>query len=114
MADKTRKEIMEAYKNRVVTGGVYVVRNSQNKKALVMGDTDLKGAANRYAFAKQTGGCFHPRLQKDLTVYGKDVFSFEVLEEIEKKPDQTDADFACDVRLLEQMWREKFEETTLY
>lgn len=114
MADKTRKEILEAYKQRVVTGGVYAVRNSENQKTLVVGDTDLKGAANRYAFARQTGGGFHLLLQKDLDRYGKDVFSFEVLEEIEKKPDQSDADFAADVRILEQMWREKFEETMLY
>ncbi len=114
MADKTRKQIMAEYKNRVVTGGVYAVRNSQTGRALVVGDADTKGAENRYAFAKQTGGCFHPRLQKDLERYGKDVFSFEVLEEMKKRPDQSDADFAADVKTLEALWREKFDPQTLY
>lgn len=114
MAEKTRKQIMAEYKNRAVTGGVYAVRNSQTGKTLVVGDADIKGAANRYAFAKQTGGCFHPRLRKDLGHYGKDVFSFEVLEEMEKRRDQSDVDFAADVKTLEALWREKFDPQTLY
>ena len=85
MEQKNRKELREAYKNRKVMGGVYVVRNSATGKTLVMSTTDLPGAVNRYAFARQTGGCFHPKLQKDLERCGKDAFSFETLEELEKK-----------------------------
>ncbi len=114
MEQKNRKELREAYKNRKVMGGVYVVRNSATGKTLVMSTTDLPGAVNRYAFARQTGGCFHPKLQKDLERCGKDAFSFETLEELEKQEDQTDAQFAADIKTLEELWLEKLDPAMLY
>lgn len=114
MEHKSKKELREAYKNRKITGGVYAVRNDATGKTLVMSTTDLPGAVNRYAFAQQTGGCFHPKLQKDLERYGKEAFSFETLEELEKKEDQTDAQFAADILVLGEMWVEKFDPGTLY
>ncbi len=114
MEEPGRKELREAYQNRRVVGGVYAVRNTENGKTLVMSAADLKGAANRYAFAKQTGGCFHPKLQKDLARYGKEAFAFEVLEEIEKREDEPDGDFAGEVKILEELWLSKFDPSILY
>lgn len=114
MEHKNRKELQDAYKSRTVTGGVYAVRNIQTSKTLVMSTTDLPGAVNRYAFAQQTGGCFHPKLQKDLAQFGKEAFTFETLVELDKKQDQTDADFTAEIRVLEDMMREKFLPLNLY
>lgn len=114
MDHKSRTELKDAYKNRKITGGVYNVRNTVSGRMLVMSTTDLHGAVNRYAFARQMGGCFHPKLQKDLEQYGKDVFAFETLEELDKRADQTDAEFAADIKTLEEMWMEKLDPTALY
>jgi len=41
--------------------------------------------------------------------YGAEAFSFEILEEIEKKDSQTTDEFKEDLMVLEQLWAEKFD-----
>jgi hypothetical protein len=45
---------------------------------------------------------------------GASVFQFKALEELEKKPEQSDREFNEELELLRQLWVEKFDPLKLY
>lgn len=110
----SKKELLAKYKERKVVGGVFAVRNSANNKMLVQSATNLQAAKNQFEFSQQTGGFTHMKLQEDWKKYGNSVFTYEVLEELEKKETQTDKEFSEDIKVLEQMWLEKLSSYDLY
>ena len=61
-----------------------------------------------------TGACFHPKLKSDWDVSGGKDFQFEIIEELEKKKDQTRESFSDDLNELLQMWREKLDPLKRY
>ncbi len=115
MSDKeSRKEINEKYKQRQVIGGVFLFRNTVNGKILIDASVDLKGSENRFAFAQSTGSCVNFKLQKDWLELGAQVFTFEILEELEKGDVQTDSEFKEDIKTLKAMWQEKLRHEPSY
>jgi len=74
----------------------------------------LKSIQNRFQFAISTGYTVHPMLQKDWEEYGAQVFTFEVLEELEQKTDQSQAEFMEDLKTLEQLCRANLDESKEY
>ncbi len=115
MNDKqSRKEMNDQYKQRQVIGGVFLFRNTSNGKILIDASVDLKGSMNRFAFAQSTGSCINFKLQKDWLAMGAKVFSFEVLEELEKGEDQTDLEFKSDIKTLKELWQEKLSQESSY
>jgi hypothetical protein len=113
---ETRKELINAYKerSRTSTGGVYIIRNTQNGKLLLETASDIEAASNRFGFAQTTGSCINYKLQKDWSAYGSKVFVFEVAETLKKNDDQTPAQFREDLDFLKKLWTEKFDPATLY
>ena len=114
MKPQNKKDLIAAYKQRAQIGGIYAVTNTQTGKSLVLASADIGGIRKRYEFAEATGGCFHPKLQQDANRFGNDVFSFAVLEEIEKKSTQTDREFAEDLEVLLSLWLEKYDPEKRY
>lgn len=102
-----KKEIIKRYKERTVTGGVFKITNTQNGKYLLSSDIDLKSSRNRFDFSVSTGSCVHMKLQKDWDIFGAKSFIFEVLDELEKEPEQGIKAFTEDLKLLEEMWRNR-------
>ena len=114
MRPQNKKELLEAYKRRKQIGGIYAVTNTKTGKALVLASADIDGIRKRYEFAQMTGGCFHPKLQRDAKAYGNDVFTFAVLETLEKKETQTDREFQNDLETLLSIRLEQYEPGQLY
>ena len=106
MEKRNRKEQIRAYKERRLTGGVLKITNRSTGRYLLLGETNLQGSRNRFAFSVATNTCIYAKLREDWNRYGADSFSFEILEEIEKKEDQTDEQFREDVKILADLWRE--------
>jgi 2-C-methyl-D-erythritol 4-phosphate cytidylyltransferase len=52
-----------------------------------------------------TGSTVHPRLQKDWQTLGPQAFKLEILEELEQNPEQSQAEFIDDLKMLEQLRR---------
>ncbi|HHY03981.1 MAG TPA: GIY-YIG nuclease family protein [Thermoanaerobacterales bacterium] len=102
-----KKEIIKRYKERPVTGGVFRITNTQNGKYLLASDIDLRGSRNRFDFSVSTGSCINMKLQKDWDIFGAKAFVFEVLDELEKEPEQELKAFTEDLKLLEDMWRNR-------
>ena len=109
-----RKEITNAYKARKLLGGVYMITNILNGKYLIDHAANLKSVQNRFQFAMTTGSTMHHKLQKDWEELGAQAFTLEVLEELEQKPEQTQAAFMDDLETLEQLLRENLDASQEY
>jgi hypothetical protein len=114
MNPQNKKDLIAAYKRRTQTGGVYAVTNTVTGKSLVLASADIDGIKKRYEFAEMTGGCFHPKLQKDAQTLGNGAFAFSVLETLDRKDTQTDREFMDDLDVLLSMWLEKYDPANLY
>ena len=109
-----RKEIINEYKERKLRGGVYTITNTLNGKYLIDYTTNLQSVQNRYQFALATGSTLHPRLRKDWGELGAKAFTLEVLEELEQKPEQSQAEFMDYLKTLEQLWRANLDASKEY
>src|SRR5262249_14928725 len=95
-----RRTLIRNYKERRMVGGVYLVRNTRNGRYILGHALDLASARNRFQFAVTTNLALDMRLRDDWTTCGPQVFTFEVLEELEQGQDQTRAQFTDDLVAL--------------
>ena len=51
---------------------------------------------------------------KDCDELGAQAFTLEVLEELEQKPEQSQAEFMDDLKTLEQLWRANLDASKEY
>lgn len=109
-----KKELLAAYKERRVRGGVYRLINRETGRFLLQWGADLTGCENRFRFALSTGSCIHPKLADDWKKLGGGAFSFEVLEELEKKETRTEGEFSGDCKALYELWQEKLASKEQY
>ncbi|HVB24245.1 MAG TPA: GIY-YIG nuclease family protein [Ktedonobacteraceae bacterium] len=109
-----RKEIINAYKRRKLRGGVYIIANTLNGKYLISYAANLKSVQNHFQFALTTGSTLHPRLRKDWEELGAAAFTLAVLEELEQKPEQSQAEFMADLKTLEQLVRANLDASKEY
>jgi len=100
-----RKELKDLYKSRKVTGGVYCIKCEGNGRSWIKATQNLEGQKSRFQFALANDSCLEPGMLLEWRQYGASSFTFAVLEELEKKPDQSDAEFAGDVKTLLEMWQ---------
>lgn len=112
--EKRKKEFIIEYKERPVSGGVYKITNTMSGKYLLMNDIDLKSTKNRFDFGVKTNMGMHPKMAKDWKEFGANSFTFEVLEEIDMKETQSKKEFKEDLKVLEEMWAEKFDASNRY
>ncbi len=114
MDKQDRKKIIDSYKARRAIGGVFCVINAVSGKRFVQATTDIKGSRNRFEFSQATGGCAFKPLQEDFKKYGANVFTFEILEELEQKEGQSDADFRRETEALYALLTEGISPEELY
>lgn len=109
-----RKELVQAYQERAITGGVYRIVNQVTGDYYLDQAVDLKGSKNRFDFSVTNDGCAVFKLQKVWKQYGGENFAFEVLEEIEMKPEQSKKEFTEELKVLKQLWQEKLDPAKAY
>jgi len=109
-----KKELIAAYKGRKEIGGICVIKNTINGKMLLLSAPDLQGYKNRFNFSQQTGSCVNIKLQEDWGNFGAQAFTFDILEELEKKETQSPKEFKEDLKTLMELWHEKFAADILY
>ena len=114
METQNKKMIQDAYKERIVTGGVYAIKNTTNDKNLLLSTNDLQGSKNRFDFSKKTGSCVNLKLQADWDEFGADAFIFDTLDILEKTVAQTQKEFSDDLKLLLEIWLGKTAPEKLY
>ncbi|NDI33452.1 DUF2087 domain-containing protein [Chengkuizengella sediminis] len=82
-----RKEAVQTYMDTKMEAGVYQIKNNQNQKVFIGSSMNLK-SMNGKQFQLDMGSYPIKKLQSDYKKYGKDAFSFEVLELLEHKEDE--------------------------
>ena len=105
---RSRKEIHQAYKERVKSAGVFMVKNKANGKVLLGSSLNLEGPLNKHRFTLKIGSHLNRELQKDWDEFGPDNFIFEILEEV-KVQDNPNFNLQDELTLLEQIWLEKLQ-----
>lgn len=112
--NKRKKELIQEYKLRKLSGGVYKITNTANGRYWLKSETNIQGIKNRFEFSKKTNSCVHLKMKKDWDKYGAEAFNFEILDEIEMKDSQTIEEFIDDLKTLEEIWAEKFDAEKSY
>lgn len=104
-----RKNLMEQYNQTKHDMGAYRIINKLTGKYLLGSTTDIKNIFNKFEFGKQTNtpGVFPRKIEGDIKKDGFDNFSVEVLELLDVKPETTEKDISEELKLLEEIWREK-------
>ena len=105
--DARKKEMIAAYKEREIVGGVYVIKNTQSGRKFLDATTDMRGSRNRFDFGQKNKMCVDKRIENDWKKSGAAAFVFEALEELTKGATQTMKEFEADVATLKQLWLEK-------
>ena len=105
-----KKELVNQYKNRIQTGGVFAIKNTALDKWHVDSAEDLKAARNRFEFM----GDSYMKIAGDYKAQKGEGFVFEILEELEKGELQTSAEFKEELILLKSIWLEKLNGQELY
>ncbi|MCC6299356.1 MAG: GIY-YIG nuclease family protein [Anaerolineales bacterium] len=105
---KSRKELHREYAERVKPAGVYQVKNLVSGRVLLGSSLNLEGPLNRHKFMLKIGSHPNKALQKDWDELGPAQFSFEVLEEVQRKADPS-FNLKDELELLEMIWLEKVQ-----
>jgi hypothetical protein len=117
VVDKARrKELTEQFQRAAPEAGVYRIVNRRTGRLLLGSTTNLPGLRNRFEFARSTNSAaaLDPRLREDVTRFGSDSFSFDVLDTLEVTPTMTREQLAADLATLEALWHEKTDPALLY
>ncbi len=101
-----RRKAIREYKESRRPAGVYRVRNLRSGRMLLGSSVDLPSILNRHRAVLRLGGHLDHELQRDWNELGADAFDFEVLDTLELSDDPA-YDPRDDLRVLEQLWREK-------
>ena len=110
METKTRKELINEYKQREPQMGVFQVRNTANGKVFIGSSTTLETVWNSQRMKLETN--WHPNkaLQAEWNELGADTFVFEVVEML-KKSDNASVDVKEELKVLEAMCLERVGES---
>lgn len=109
-----RRQISKQFRDRRLHGGVYTITNTTNGKYLIGHAADLASVRNRFQFAVTTGATVDPRLRDDWATLGASAFALNVLDELEQRPDQSQAEFMDDLRALEALLRASLDPSKEY
>ncbi|HKI78091.1 MAG TPA: GIY-YIG nuclease family protein [Ignavibacteriaceae bacterium] len=103
-----KNELKKSYKQSLTQMGIYQVKNNVNGKILIGSSKNLPGIINRFQFLLKYGTEQNKGLQNDYDKYGKEKFTFEVLDELKPKEDP-DYNYSEDLKVLEELWLEKLQ-----
>jgi hypothetical protein len=112
--DIDRKTLKEEYKQQKIIGGIYKVTHTGSGRYLANASPDTRAKQNAFNFAVASNTVFDNRLRKDWEAFGGGAFTFEVLETLDCKKDQTRASFQEDLQALLEMWESKLDPALKY
>jgi len=103
-----KKELKRQFKETPVEAGIFQIKNNLNGKILV-GSTKNFKTLNGVKFSLEAN-TYTPnrKLQNEWNQYGKDAFSFEILEKLKKNDDPFVNEKEA-LQELEEKWLEKLQ-----
>ena len=112
--DSHKKDLIKAYKSRPLSGGVTLLRDSVNGRYLLETQTNVQGSRSRFEFMRATNCPPSMKVQRDWKAHGAWAFTFEILEELTQREDQTEEEFREELKVLGEVWAEKFDPALSY
>lgn len=106
--DKGRKkELRDQFLQMKPAMGIFMIKCKLNNKCHLQTAQDLRAVIN--GAKARIGGGFHPfkELQKEVTEFGVDNFTIEILEELEYDEDESKTDYSQELAILQIIWEEK-------
>ena len=83
MDKQSRREALQAYKEKKTIAGVYAIRCAGSDQVWVAGARNVESQQTRFWFSLKNGGHINKAMQGAWTTHGADSFSFESLETID-------------------------------
>ena len=105
---KSKKELIQEYKEQPKRAGVFMVKNTANGKILLGSSLNLEGPLNSHKFMLSIGSHRNKALQQDWNEYGAEKFVFEILDVVKVKEDPS-FNVSDELTLLEQIWIEELQ-----
>jgi hypothetical protein len=104
-----KKELKEQYKQMKPEMGVFMYKCLSSGKAYLGFGQNINADINGITFKLNTGN-YHPNrnLQDDWKKHGENGFEISILEILEYDKDETRTDYTEDLRVLRELWAEKF------
>ena len=98
------KRLKKDYQQTPPPMGVFLIRNTANDKVFVGAGLNLRGTMNRHRFQLNMGGHANQRLQADWSELGSSNFTFEIVDQLQPRPDGNDR---ADLESLLGLWLER-------
>jgi group I intron endonuclease len=114
MDKQQRKQLIQNYKQTHRPMGIYQLKNQINGKLLIGSSMNLDAAFNRETFMLSMNSHINRELQEDWNQYGKDAFTFDILERIKPReeiithPDELEK-YQTELKEMEEKWLQKLQ-----
>lgn len=105
---KTKKELKNEYKQLKPQMGVFRVINSANQKCLLEASTNISAKWSRHQVELKFGTHRNTALQSDWNTFGSDVFSCEILAELDREEEEN-LNYQEEVSTLLEMVEEQLQ-----
>jgi hypothetical protein len=103
-----KKELKKKYLENKPEMGVFKVINRSNGKIFIDSGLNVNGKVNACKFQLKHGSHMNKLLQEDFKKFGEDNFTFEIVDILEPKEDES-LDYKKELTLLEEMWIENLQ-----
>lgn len=104
-----KKALKQQFKETKVEAGIYQIKNTINNKKLIGSTKNIKTLNGIKFMLEMNTYTTNKELQKDWNQYGKDAFTFEILEILKKKDDDPYYNEKEALLKLEEKWLEKLQ-----
>jgi len=101
-----RQALKRQYRDVETRAGVYAIRNTVDRRALVAGSRNAEAALNRHRFQLRYGSHPDARLAEDFARHGESAFVFEVLDMVKPNGDPA-FDPIAELEALVALWRDE-------
>lgn len=103
MDKQSRRDALQAYKEKKTVAGIYAIRCAGSDQVWVAGARNVESQQARFWFGLKNGGHINTAMQSAWTTHGADSFSFEILETIDDEA-MTPMGIADQVKARERHW----------
>lgn len=106
-SQEERRKAKQAYKEKETIGGLYRIIHAEGGwQGPAVATTNLHGHRGRLSFGIRTGTCPFDWMRDAWAQNQSEGFQLLVLEELERKPDQTNKDYAEELDALLALYAE--------